>query len=59
MGQKPGESSRASREPVRIPDADESKAPREWRQELMEAMRERAPEKFRDEVRRYYEELVK
>jgi hypothetical protein len=25
----------------------------------MEAMRERAPEKFRDEVRRYYEELVR
>ena len=59
MGQKPSEGSRASRDPVRIPEADESKAPREWRQELMEAMRERAPEKFRDEVRRYYEELVK
>jgi hypothetical protein len=44
---------------VRIPNADEYKAPREWRQELMEAMRERAPEKFRDEVRRYYEELVR
>jgi hypothetical protein len=47
------------RELVRIPGADESKAPREWRQELMEAMRERAPERFGDEVRRYYEELVK
>jgi hypothetical protein len=59
MGQKPSDGSRASREPVRIPEADEYKAPREWRQELMEVMRERAPEKFRDEVRRYYEELVK
>jgi hypothetical protein len=59
MGQKPNEGARASRDPVRIPEADEYKAPREWRQELMEAMRERAPEKFRDEVRRYYEELVK
>jgi hypothetical protein len=59
MGQKPSDGSRASREPVRIPEADETKAPREWRQELMEAMRERAPEKFRDEVRRYYEDLVK
>jgi hypothetical protein len=59
MGQPHADGSRASREPVRIPEADEYKAPREWRQELMEAMRERAPEKFRDEVRRYYEELVK
>jgi len=59
MGQKPSEASHATRQPVRIPSPDESRAPREWRQELMEAMRERAPEKFRDEVRRYYEELVK
>jgi hypothetical protein len=59
MGQKPSEGARESREPVRIPEADATKAPREWRQELMEAMREKAPEKFRDEVRRYYEELVR
>jgi hypothetical protein len=59
MGRKPSEGSRASREPVRIPEADATKAPREWRQELMEAMREKAPEKFRDEVRHYYEELVR
>jgi hypothetical protein len=59
MGQRPSDGLRPSREPVRIPDTDASKAPREWRQELMEAMREKAPEKFRDEVRHYYEELVK
>jgi hypothetical protein len=59
MGQRPSEGSRGSREPVRIPDADASRAPREWRQELMEAMREKAPEKFREEVRHYYEELVR
>jgi hypothetical protein len=59
MGHRPSDGSRPSREPVRIPDAEASQAPREWRQELMEAMREKAPEKFRDEVRRYYEELVK
>ncbi len=47
------------RELVRIPGADESKAPREWRQELMEAMREKAPERYGEEVRKYYEELVK
>jgi hypothetical protein len=47
------------RDPVRIPGADESTAPRAWRQELMDAMKEKAPERFRDEVRRYYEELVR
>ena len=46
-------------DPVRIPGADESTAPRAWRQELMDAMKEKAPERFRDEVRRYYEELVR
>jgi hypothetical protein len=50
---------KARKDPVRIPGADESTAPRAWRQELMEAMKEKAPERFRDEVRRYYEELVK
>ena len=47
------------RDPVRIPGADESSAPRAWRQELLDAMKEKAPERFRDEVRRYYEELVR
>jgi hypothetical protein len=59
VGQRASAGAHASRELVRIPNADEYKAPREWRQELMEAMRERAPEKFRDEVRHYYEELVR
>jgi hypothetical protein len=47
------------RDPVRIPGADESSAPRAWRQELLDAMKEKAPERFRDDVRRYYEELVR
>ena len=59
MGQRPMGSARSTRDPVRIPGADEYRAPREWREELMEAMREQAPDKFRDEVRRYYEELVR
>ena len=59
LARKPNEGGRSSREPVRIPDADAYQAPREWRQELMEAMREKAPEKYREQVRRYYEELVR
>jgi uncharacterized phage infection (PIP) family protein YhgE len=54
-----GSGRQQARDPVRIPGADESKAPREWRQELMEAMRERAPERYNDVVKKYYEELVK
>jgi hypothetical protein len=52
-------SGRGKHDPVRIPGADESAAPRAWRQELLDAMKEKAPERFRDDVRRYYEELVK
>jgi hypothetical protein len=59
MGQRPMGSGRNTREPVRIPGADDSRAPREWREDLMEAMREQAPERYREEVRRYYEELVR
>jgi hypothetical protein len=54
-----GNSRRGPDNTVRIPGADESSAPRAWRQELLDAMKERAPERFRDEVRRYYEELVR
>jgi hypothetical protein len=52
-------SSNQHRDPVRIPGADDSSAPRAWRQELLDAMKEKAPERFRDDVRRYYEELVR
>ncbi len=50
---------RQHKDPVRIPGSDESSAPRAWRQELLDAMKEKPPERYRDEVRRYYEELVK
>lgn len=59
VGKKPSEGSYPSREPVRIPDADAYQAPREWRHELMEAMREKPPERYREEVRHYYEDLVR
>jgi hypothetical protein len=59
MQERPMGGSRSPHEPVRIPGADESSAPRAWRQELLDAMKEKAPERFKDEVRRYYEELVR
>jgi hypothetical protein len=47
----------ASREQVQIPGPDQ--APKEFRRDLMEAMKQGAPEKYKDQVKRYYEELVK
>jgi hypothetical protein len=47
------------KEPVKIPGADEYKAPREFRQDLLEAMKRAAPPEYKDQVKRYYEELVK
>jgi hypothetical protein len=59
MGERPSVGNRQNRDPVHIPDAESSRAPRAWREELLEAMREKAADGFREEVRRYYEEIVK
>lgn len=44
---------------VAIPEADDHRAPKAFREELLKAMKERAPERFREAIDRYYEELVK
>jgi hypothetical protein len=49
-------------EPIRIPGADEYKAPEQFREELLEAMKKksgRAPDGYDDMIKRYYEELAK
>src|SRR5262249_33094761 len=48
-------------EKIKIPGADEFHAPKEFRQDILEAMKEaaRAPEAYRNQVKKYYEELVK
>lgn len=46
-------------QPVRIPGADQYKAPAEFRQELLEAMKKKPPTGYDEQVRRYYEELVR
>ncbi len=50
---------RFSQEHVEIPDADQYQAPEQFRRELLEAMREGTPERYQEQVRRYYEELVR
>lgn len=48
-------------EVVRIPGAQEWRSPKEFRAELMEAMKEaeRAPERYRRQIKRYYEEIAR
>src|SRR5919204_355531 len=44
---------------VEIPDAESSRAPSEFRKELLDAMKQAPPEKYKERVKQYYEELVK
>ncbi len=46
-------------EPIKIPGADEYKAPERFREDILEAMKKRAPEGFDQMVQRYYEELIR
>jgi hypothetical protein len=46
-------------EKVEIPDEDPNAAPRELRKDVMDAMKQGAPDRYRDQNKRYYEELVK
>ncbi|MEN9796740.1 MAG: hypothetical protein RL653_436 [Pseudomonadota bacterium] len=57
-GQRQGGNGR-NREKVEIPDADQFQAPREYRKDLLDAMKQGAPDRYKDQVKRYYEELVK
>ncbi|MGC3999883.1 MAG: hypothetical protein QM767_21535 [Anaeromyxobacter sp.] len=54
-----GDGLQASREKVKIPGAEAHKVPEAFRKDLMEAMKQGAPERYRQDVQRYYEELVK
>jgi hypothetical protein len=49
---------KVKREDVEIPDADR-KAPREFREDIMEAMKEQQLGGYEDELQQYYESLVK
>jgi hypothetical protein len=47
------------KEPIRIPGADEYRAPAQFREHILEAMKQRAPEGYDEMVKRYYEELIR
>ncbi|HEU5060527.1 MAG TPA: DUF4175 family protein [Kofleriaceae bacterium] len=47
-------------EPVRIPGADEYRAPEKFREDILDAMKkDEAPPSYREMVKRYYEELIR
>ncbi|HET9555108.1 MAG TPA: DUF4175 family protein [Anaeromyxobacteraceae bacterium] len=58
-GGQDGESGEPTPEKVEIPGAEAHRIPEEFRKDLMEAMKQGAPERYRGEVQHYYEELVR
>lgn len=44
---------------IAIPDEDPNRAARDLRQDVMNAMKQGAPDRYRDQNKHYYEELVK
>jgi hypothetical protein len=57
--ERDGDSESMRHDRVEIPDAESSRAPAEFRKELLDAMKQTAPEKYKERVKQYYEELVK
>jgi len=53
-----GDSGVASKERVEIPDGSAFKVPDAYRRDILDAMREGAPESWAQEVKRYYEKLI-
>ncbi len=49
----------STQEAVKIPGADDHQGPREFRQDLLDAMKREAPHDYRVKVKRYYEDLAR
>jgi hypothetical protein len=58
-GDEEGESDSVRHDRVEIPDAESSRAPAEFRKELLDAMKQAPPSSYKERVKQYYEELVK
>ncbi|HET6438727.1 MAG TPA: hypothetical protein VFG59_11730 [Anaeromyxobacter sp.] len=58
-GSSTGDGYDPSHEKVKIPGAEAHKVPEAFRRDLLEAMKQGTPERYRPDVQRYYEELVK
>jgi hypothetical protein len=58
-GEEEGDSDSVRHDKVEIPDAESSRAPAEFRKELLDAMKQAPPTSYKERVKQYYEELVK
>jgi chromosome segregation ATPase len=47
------------REKVVIPGADQYRVPPEFRRDILDAMRQKAPQQYEDQVKKYYQEIVR
>lgn len=56
---KDGQGDDPSKRDVKIPQTDKNRAAPRYRQELLEAAKQKAPQNYEDAVRKYYEELIK
>ena len=48
-----------SRERVNVPKGDDHRGPEAFRKDLLDAMKDAPPDAYRDQVKRYYEALIK
>jgi hypothetical protein len=58
-GQQPGDGFERNRERVEIPQNDKKRADPRFRKELLEAAKQKPPERYEEAVRKYYEELIR
>lgn len=59
QGRDSGQAGQFNPRDVQIPQNDKNRAAPRFRQELLEAAKQKAPQNYEDAVRKYYEELIK
>src|SRR5690606_1689221 len=58
-GRREGSGRGVSQDEVEVPDPEDFQSPQAFRKELLDAMKQGAPDRYREQLKRYYEELVK
>jgi hypothetical protein len=58
-GDSDGSPEASDREHVVVPGADQYQVPAQFRRDILDAMKQKAPKSFEDQVKHYYQEIVK
>ncbi|MHB1843946.1 MAG: DUF4175 family protein [Deltaproteobacteria bacterium] len=58
-GSEEGNGSTGRHEKVVIPDADQYRVPPEFRRDLLDAMKQKPPTQYEEQVKKYYQEIVR